>query len=308
MRNRIRIILLLAIFRILSWGPAWAEDGEIAVIMSRRIAPFNIALEGFQKTVVCPCQVLDLALDEMSKERIIKEIIYNSPPRLILAIGSNALHFAQKNFPHLPIVFTMVSNPSRIIKDEKNKISGVRMETSWEKMFTQLTDIAPRSKRVGIILDPRKVEESIEQIKNLAVKHGLKPVLRTVDNPSKAISEFKDIEDQIDAFFMVPDPYISTPKFYEYILLASLRYKFALIGLSPKYTKAGSLFSVMGDNRDWGVQAGLIANSIINRTNPGLEPYKFAKKYSLSINLKTAKKINIKIPESIKQKADYIVK
>ncbi len=308
LRNRIRVILILAIIHILFRGPARAGDGKIAILMSRHIAPFNIAMKGFQETVDCPCQILDLAMDETSKDKIIREITYYSHPRLILAIGSSSLHFALKNFSHFPIVFTMVSNPSRIIKSRKQKISGVRMETPWDVMFKQLAEIAPRYRRVGIILNPKKVEESTEEIRNLALKHGLKPVLRAVNDASGAISVFKDIEDQIDAFLMVPDPYIFTKKFYEYILLASLRYKFVLIGLSPKYTKAGSLFSVMGDNRDWGVQAALIANKILNGTKPGLIPYGFAQKYSLSINLKTAEKVNIKIPRSIKQKADIIVR
>jgi putative ABC transport system substrate-binding protein len=285
----------------------WATTDKIAVIMSRHIPPFDLALEGFQETVKCPCEIHDIVMAEMSERKAIREIIKNSPPRMILAVGSRALQFAQDNFPHLPIVFTMVTNPSRIVKRRQNT-TGVRMETPWAKMFEYLEMITHRYKRVGIILNQRRTKEETELVKDLAGKYGFEPILRTVKNSSEAISKFKNIEDKIEAFLMAPDLYILTPKFYEYILLSSLRYKFVLVGLSPKYTKAGSLFSVMGDNRDWGVQAGLIANDILSGADPGLIPYGFAQDYSLSINLKTADRIGVEINRAVKQKADFIVK
>jgi putative ABC transport system substrate-binding protein len=286
-------------------GTTWAEAEEIAVIMSRRIAPFEVALRGFRKVVKQPSRVYDLT--ETSKTKTIRKIMRGSSPKLILAIGSDALRFAQDNFSPTPIVFTMITNPSRIIKKGAN-ITGVRMETPWQVMFKYTKEITPQNRRVGIILNRRRTKEEIEQIKNLAVKHNLELILKTVDNSAEAISEFKNIEDKIEAFIMAPDLYILTPKFYEYILLASLRYKFALVGLSPKYTKAGNLFSVMGNNHNWGVQAGSIANKILSGTSPSHIPYEFAKRYSLSLNLKTAKRIGIKINRSIEQNANIVVK
>jgi putative ABC transport system substrate-binding protein len=306
-RNKLLLILCIAVISSSLLGNAWAATDKIAVIMSKHIIPFNTALKGFKEVVDCPCEIYDIALEEMNKTKTISKIMRNGSPKLILAIGSKALRFAQRNFPHLPIVFTMVTNPSRIVR-KRHHITGVRMEIPWETMFEYAKMIAPQHKRVGIILNYKRTEEEVKLVKDLAVKYGLEPVLRAVGNSSEAISEFKNIEDKIEAFLMVPDPYILTPKFYEYILLSSLRYKFVLAGLSPKYTRAGNLFSVMGSNRDWGAQAGSMANKILSGISPGHIPYGFAREYSLSINLKTAKRIGIKISRVTIDKADIIVK
>jgi putative ABC transport system substrate-binding protein len=287
------------------WGATKVESAEVAVIMSRRIAPFDLALEGFLHVVARSYRVYDL--DKMDHEKIIKKVLQDTPVRIILAIGSDALGFSHDKFPHLPIVFTMVTHPSRVVKNRQN-ITGVRMETPWEVMFKYTKKIAPYHKKVGIILNQQRAKREIEHIKDLAVQYKLEPILKVVNNSSKAISEFKNIEDEIEVFLMVPDLYILTPKFYEYILLSSFHYKFVLAGLSPKYTKAGSLFSVMGNNRDWGIQAGLIANKILSGTAPQLIPYGFAQKYSLSINLKTAERIGVDISRSIKKQAHSVIK
>jgi putative ABC transport system substrate-binding protein len=309
MSLKLRHKLLYIFTLILISGPFWrapkVESAEIAVIMSRRIVPFDLALEGFLDVVDRSYRVYDLA--KTGREKIVKKILQDTAVRIILAIGRDALGFSQDEFPRLPIVFTMVTNPSRIVRNNQN-VTGIRMETPWKVLFKYTKMIAPRNKKVGIILNQQRAKSEIEHIKNLAVQYKLEPILKVVDNASKAISEFKNIEDEIEAFLMVPDLYILTPKFYEYILLSSFHHKFALAGLSPKYTKTGSLFSVMGNNRDWGGQAGLIVNKILSGTTPQLIPYGFARKYSLSINLKTAARIGIDIKRSIKKQADSVIR
>jgi len=305
LRHKLLYIVILILVSSPLWGTSKVESAEIAVIMSRHIAPFDLALEGFGEVADRSYHVYDLA--KTGHEKIVKKVLQDAAVKIILAIGRDALVFSQDEFPRLPIVFTMVTNPSRIVRNRQD-VTGIRMETPWNVMFKYTKMIAPNIKKVGIILNQQRAKREIEQIKNLAVQYNLEPILKVVDNPSKAISEFKNIEDEIEAFLMVPDLYILTPKFYEYILLSSFRYKFALAGLSPKYTKTGSLFSVMGNNRDWGAQAGLIVNKILSGATPQHIPYGFAQKYSLSINLKTAARIGINIKQSIREQADFVIK
>lgn len=297
-------IFVLILISSSFWGSK-VESAEIAVIMSRRIVPFDLALEGFLDVIDRSYRVYDLG--RMGQEKIIKKILQDASMKIILAIGSDALSFSQDKFPHLPVVFTMVTNPSRIVKNRQN-LTGIRMETPWNVLFKYIKMIVPKNKKVGIILNQQRAVREIGQIKDLAIQYKLELILKMVNSSSEAISEFKNIEKEIEVFLMVPDLYILTPKFYEYILLSSFRHKFVLAGLSLKYTKAGSLFSVMGNNRDWGVQAGLTTNKILSGTAPQLIPFGFAQKYSLSVNLKTAERIGVDISRSIKKQADHVIK
>jgi putative ABC transport system substrate-binding protein len=305
LKRGIALLFLIPSFLTMS-NPARSETVKVLSIMSRRITPFTIALEGFKKAVGHSYEIYDFSLADEPNVENIKKIVRKTSPQLILAIGITALNFAKRNIHDIPIVFTMVSNPSYFVMGQKN-ISGIRMETPWEIIFKHLIEIAPDHKRAGIILNPEILEEDTDYIKRLAENYGIIPIIREVENTAQAISEFKNIEQQIDAFLMVPDPYIFNPKFYEYILLASLRNKFVLVGLSTKHTKTGSLFSIIGDNHDWGYQAGLMSKEILSGVNPERIPYGFANKFSLCINLKTARKIGVKIPPAIEKEAKYIV-
>jgi len=294
------------LFLCLASGKASANHKKITVVMSRKIRPFMLAMDGFKEIIKRPFDIC--VMDEDGEMSILRKIRRGSKKQLILAIGSKALIFAQRNFSDIPIVFTMVSNPSRLLKGRKKNICGVMMETPWPIIFSYLRKIAPESINVGIIFRQLGLEKNLEDIKNMAEEYGLVPILRLVGKPSTAISEFKDMEGKINAFIMLPDPYVFTPRFYEYILLSSLRHRFVLAGLSHKYTKAGTLFSVMGNNVDWGRQAGFIAKKVLEGVSPISILYGYAKKYSLSINLNTAKRIKLKIPDVIKKEARHIVK
>ncbi len=292
----------------LLWGTRICPAGEqdVAVVLSRNFQPFRVALDGIKAALDDRPQVYNLAT--MGRAKVATEI-YRTRPEIILTIGSIALSWAYNNFPRTPIVFTMVSNPSRIIgrRTVRSNVTGIRMDTPWAIIFERLKEVSPKIKRVGIILNPERAEESPDKIMELAAGFGFELLLKKAGDVALASSEFKNIENRIEALVMAPDPKLYTPKFYEYVLLSSYRNKFVLVGLSEKYTKEGALFSVRGDNRDWGVQAGRLAGRILSGVPISLIPHQFAQKYFFSFNLKTAQIIALEIPESANN-ADLLVK
>ncbi len=81
LKNKFFVILVLTAISSPLYGTAWVEAEEIAVIMSRRIAPFEVALRGFRKVVNHPNQVYNL--EGMDKKGAAKKIMRNSSPKLL---------------------------------------------------------------------------------------------------------------------------------------------------------------------------------------------------------------------------------
>ncbi len=72
--------------------------------------------------------------------------------------------------------------------------------------------------------------------------------------------------------------------------------------------KAGALFALSCDNADIGRQSGQLTVKILNGTQPTDLPVTVPTKIRLAINLKTAKRIGLKIPSQIVVQANEVFK
>lgn len=303
-----KIFLAFFLIVLIPQSNVFADHGkDVAVILSMDISPYRKALQGAASEIKGDFRLYKLS--EYNRDKLEHDIIKNHDGKVILAVGSNALLFSLKHFQDKPVIFTMIPNPEHLYTNHKYNISGVRMETPWNLIFKQLKDISKYHNKIGTIVNSKTTTlQNADEIKKIASKNNLEIDVRSVKNISEAISVFQDLENNIDTFILSSDPKIYTNKFYNYMLASSLQRKFILVGPSSVFTEKGSLFSIMGDNYDWGKQAGKMVKAFLNEENQGTMSNRFAEKYNLSINIKTAKKIGVKISFKVISSASQIVK
>jgi len=106
--------------------------------------------------------------------------------------------------------------------------------------------------------------------------------------------------DTAGGLISVPDSFNSTHR--DVIIAAAIRHGFPLIG-TPDFAGAGALMSYMLDPVELHAQAA----SYIDRILRGASPVQYPTKYSLIINLKTAKALGLTVPQSILQRADEAI-
>jgi len=277
----------------------FAEAGQkVLVVQSLSVAPYEEALAGFKS--VCESEIAKVILSDQEKTNL-SQIIQFNKPGLILAIGMDALT-KLKEIEDIPIIYMMVLNPQAITFGEKN-ISGISMTLSPEKQLTALLEVIPAVKRVGILYNPDRTGNFIKGAVNAANNIGISLVREKVQSTKEVPSTLKNIQNKIDAFWMIPDITVYSPETIEFLFLFFLENQKPIISFSEKYVEMGALMSISVDPFDIGNQAGEMAKAILsNGGNKDVQRID-ARKAVIVINLKIAKKLGIKIDEKVLAKA-----
>lgn len=283
---------------------------NIAAIKSVDIVPYNAAIDAFKSCVNASVDEVIVDYDE-ENGRNAAVLVSNENLHLVFTLGSDALNLVKDNVTEsTPVIFTFVLNPETVMKNNEGKVplnvTGISMNIPPLEQFKTLLEAAPKTKRIGAIYDTSKTGAIINEAKKAAKKLGITLVLTEIKHKSEAINAITEMKGKIDAFWMAPDTTAITQESTEYMLLFSLRNNIPLIGISPKYVKNGALMAYTFDSEDVGRQAGELAQQILEgKSVKGFTTYN-PRKLSLTLNLKVANKLGLKIPQSLIDKADKV--
>jgi len=283
--------------------------GSVAVIMSADVEPYREALEGFKRTsqyrVVAE---YNMQGDFDRGREILAQIQSKFKPDLILAIGIWALQLVSERAKDTPVVYAMVLNPQNVIKGGAKNITGASMNVPVELTTHLFNELSPKIRRVGVIYNPIHTENLVRQGRIAARQQGLQLIAKEIHSPKEAIAALDSIQEGIDALWILPDDTVLVSEVTQYMLLFSYRQRIPLIGLSERQAEIGALRSVsFASSEDIGRQAGELANTILGGKAPAEIPYTMARRIKLTVNLKVAQKLEMKIPKSILERADRVI-
>lgn len=288
-------------------GQATPGQGEIFILQSSQLKPYQEALSGLRETLgtimkthgpktIQSYPVKEILLSQKWSSREIKKQIAQEAPSLIIALGTNALD-AVKNVKKIPIVYLMVPFPDNLIAGNKN-ITGVDMIIPPEKQLESIHETLPTLKTLGLVYDPKRSGTNVEKIIKHSAGLDLRIDAKPTSNPKEVPGLVSSMTGTINAYWMIPDLTVVTPQSIEHIFLFSLENRIPVITFSEKYLAKGATLAVCFDIQDMGRQAGLIAKKIIYGSNPSQIKREPARKTKTLVNMTVAKKLglNVKTP------------
>jgi putative tryptophan/tyrosine transport system substrate-binding protein len=237
-------------------------------------------------------------------------------PEVILAIGPDSLAQLLGVTRTIPLVFVLVPDPvgalfvDSLAQPGGNATGFLVFEYSLAgKWLGLLKEVAPSVTRVAVLRDPT-ITAGIGQfavIQSVAPSVGVD--LRPIDVRHPA-----EIERAVAAFAssanggMIVTAGGSSVANRELIIALATRYKMPTVyhdhGL---YTAAGGLISYGPNYRDEFRRAAVYVNRILKGEKPADLPVQAPTKYELVVNLKAAKAIGLRIPDSILARADEVI-
>lgn len=281
---------------------------SIAVIKSRDQEVYNQVLESFLKN--CPNvsakQLVEYNLNGEEKEWADVKKEMGITPTLILAMGPLAAQMANDASLNIPVIFCMVSNPSRYGLAGAN-LAGISMDVSGETQFALYKTVVPNLKTIGVIYDPEKSEQLIIEAAQAAEHLGLELITVPVSSSKKVPKALRSMLGKIDALWMVPDDTVLTTQSFRFFLVTSFEKKLPFLAISDIFVKVGALATIAPDPNEMGEQLGQLVTKIqsgqldLTKTNilPPIET-------NLVINVKTAEKIGLTIAPEILQSASKL--
>ncbi len=282
--------LFLVIIAVICLGSTAAHAHDVLVIQALRVKPFDEAFRGFRSA--CAADARRVYLPDVDKTDIVR-LVKEEKPRLILAIGAEALAKAQK-VKGVPILYLMVLNPQSTLHGNRNA-TGVTMSVPPERYFELLTQISPAPKTVGLVYDPAKSGHLVKRAQQAARTRGIEIVAQEVRKPNDVPMALSAMKGAVDAILMLPDSTIVTPETVEFFLLFSQNNNVPVITFASKYVDMGALLSLDIDGFDQGKQAGEMAQQILDGAAVAELPGAEARMAHLKANRSVAKKLGISL-------------
>jgi putative ABC transport system substrate-binding protein len=236
-------------------------------------------------------------------------------PDAILAITPPAVAALREQTRTIPIVF-LLGDPLELgfvhsLARPGGNITGFSAYDApmMGKWLQLLKEVAPAVTRVAVIFNPDTTPHAPlfnRAIEAAAPSFGITVTLAPVHDDA-------GIEEAIGAqarepggrLIALPDSFISTHR--DVIIAAATRHRLPLMGQGAPWTRAGALMSYSFDTVDLFAQAASYIDRILKGASPADLPVQNPTKYSLIINLKTAKAIGLTIPPRVLETVDEVI-
>jgi putative ABC transport system substrate-binding protein len=238
-------------------------------------------------------------------------------PDVILAVEITARALIAKT-TSIPIVLLTSTNPvaaglAQSLARPGGNVTGLSssFDETIAKQVEVLTELSPRMARVALLLDstttPTTRASFDEAVRKAAQAKGLTAVAVAMGNASELDRAFEEMKAQRAEGLIVPQSGIANQYRRE------IAEKARQAGL-PAVSAGGTQHAELGMLMTYGVNfqqsyryAGSYVDRILKGAKPGDLPIEQYGRYELVINLKTAKAMGLKVPQSLLLRADRVI-
>jgi putative tryptophan/tyrosine transport system substrate-binding protein len=237
------------------------------------------------------------------------------PVDVIVTNGSAASHAAQQATKSIPIVMIAIGDPVRAGLVESlarpggnatgNTILGTEMTA---KRVQLLKEIIPGAMRVAFLWNPNNLSHLayLDEWRAVAPVLGINLLLVEVRSPDQFDTAFSTMMQQRpDAFSMTADPFHVSHS--GWIIDFMARNHLPAMYLLKENVIAGGLMSYGPSLPDLFRRAAEYVHKILQGTKPADLPIELPTKFELAINLKTAKALDLTIPQTLQATADEVI-
>jgi putative ABC transport system substrate-binding protein len=233
----------------------------------------------------------------------------------IVATGSPVYRVLQRLTPTLPIVVTVTADPvlagiaANVAKPGGN-FTGLT-DTAADlspKQFELLKSILPALTRVGVVLNPDNISHP-GQVTRLILA-GQPIGAQVVLAEARAVAEIEPAfaalaRHQVHAIILFGDTFFSQQ--VSLVARAALKYRLPSTYIIRDYAEAGGLLSYGANITENFRRAATYVDKILKGANPAHLPFEQPTKYALTINLNTARALNLTVPRAVLVRADHVI-
>jgi putative ABC transport system substrate-binding protein len=236
-------------------------------------------------------------------------------PEVILSHGTETSRIMQQHTRTIPIVFTTVTDPvgSGLVESLARPAGNTTGFTNFEfsmagKWLELIKEVAPAVKNIAVIFNPENAAMP-GQLRAIALAA---PALGLQVTEAK-VSDRGGIERAINALAQTPNAgFIVLPenlvvKNRDLIVGMAARHRLPAIYSDRFNIKVGGLLSYGADTDDLYRRAASYIDRILRGGKPSDLPVQQPTKFELVVNLKTAKAMELTIPESFLLRADEVI-
>lgn len=249
-------------------------------------------------------------------KNVIRTVLETEQVDLIYTMGILATRAAkevtEEDGTAIPVVFAVVSDPVggglvASMHSSGNNVTGVTPVNDFVvlKRFEFLREALPDTKRVIYIWNDKQTS-GIDAVKQGVIDSGLVFIEKYVESPSEFMAFLSSFPFQKNDVMIRTSDSVGATVLKETIY-TTLNKEIPLIGTNQSDVTQGALLSYGANYGDIGAQSSKLVERVLQGESPAHIPLEDAENFELSINLDTAKILDITLPESILVKAHHIL-
>lgn len=234
-------------------------------------------------------------------------------PDVIVAISTPSAQAAVATARSIPVIFTAITDPlaAKLVSNLEKPgglVTGVMDFAPVTEHLALITEIAPETKRVGVVYNPGETNSVslVNILKEETQKRGLTLVEAPANRSSDVATATRSLVGKADAVYIPTDNTIVSA--LESAIQVGIENKLPIYAGDTDSVKRGAIASLGFNYYDVGRETGKIVLQVLNGQKPGDIPVKSIQEYELFINSKSANSMGVKIPETVTKRADQIIK
>jgi len=247
---------------------------------------------------------------------LVAELVQLKVDVLVLAT-SPAIRAAKQATKTIPIVMITTADPvatgliDSLARPGENITGITRITRDLNgKRLELLKEVVPTTSRIGVLFQAGSTSGDIHFKDYETAARAFKIQLRSLgvrgQNPDFEAAFRAAVKERVGAFVTITN---SLTNFYrKQIADLAIKHRLPSMYESSSYVEAGGLTSYSANEAASFRRAAVYVDKVLKGTKPADLPVEQPTKFELVINLKTAKALNLTIPQSVLFRADRVIK
>jgi len=249
---------------------------------------------------------------QLSAEELVRR-----PVALIVSNDLQAARTAMETNPAVPIVFATRFDPVRagLIRSLNRPGGNATGVTSFgssvdAKRLELLRDMLPAARRVAVLRNPTgpDADGHLGNLETAARDFGMELVLASASTEAELEPAFATLAAGKADVFLLAEDNVFTPRYAQIVPLAArLGLPTVYPGPGRAYVRAGGLIGYGPDGLETARTMGVYAGRILAGEKPADLPVAQPRKFDLVINLKTARALGLRMPDTLLARATAVI-
>ena len=233
---------------------------------------------------------------------------------VILTFGTEAAFAAKNATASIPIVLNSAGDPvgtglvASLARPGGN-ITGYSIVSSEieAKRIELMHELLPTAQRIAVVVDPsNRISDSMRKRADEALRSlGVHPIFIEATSEQQLLDVPVDaVRQRAQALEMPPGITVASARRF---MQSTIGYRLPIIATERDLLEAGALMAFYANTDDRGRRVAAIVDKILRGAKPADIPIEQPTRFTLLINLKTAKALGITVPLILQQRADEVI-
>jgi len=233
-------------------------------------------------------------------------------PDVIVAISTPSAQTAMSATvrSQIPIVFVSVTSPieAKLVSNLQkpgDRVTGSTDAPPYAKQVELIKTLLPKAKTIGVLYNPGEVN-SVDMVKNFQEEaKDYKILTASTPTTNEVAGALRSLIGKIDVLYIPMDNTVVSA--YEVVGKIAADQKLPIIASDPDTVKRGALAAIGYNHYNVGQISGQQVLEILGGKKAGDIPVTAPTTYELTLNMKTAKVLDITVTPELLQQVDELV-